>query len=71
MEYIRMEKPKGCFLCDKPMKTTMKAIFPVPREVEFRRMNITRIIRDILLVGTLPPIDALEKLPKTRTLRAQ
>ena len=36
MEYIRMEKPKGCFLCDEPNEDNDECnLYTVPREMEF------------------------------------
>jgi ATP adenylyltransferase len=65
MEYIRMEKPKGCFLCDEPNEDDDESNFILYRgKWNFVVMNNYPYNPGHLLVAPYRHIDALEKLPK-------
>ena len=65
MEYIRMEKPKGCFLCDEPNEDDEECNFILYRgKWNFVVMNNYPYNPGHLLVAPYRHIDALEKLPK-------
>jgi len=65
MEYIRMEKPKGCFLCDEPNEDDDESNFILYRgKWNFVVMNNYPHNPGHLLVAPYRHIDALEKLPK-------
>jgi ATP adenylyltransferase len=65
MEYIRMEKPTGCFLCDEPNEDDDESNFILYRgKWNFVVMNNYPYNPGHLLVAPYRHIDALEKLPK-------
>jgi ATP adenylyltransferase len=65
MEYIRMEKPKGCFLCDEPNEDDDESNFILYRgKWNFVVMNNYPYNPGHLLVAPYRHINALEKLPK-------
>ena len=65
MEYIRMEKPKGSFLCDEPNEDDDESNFILYRgKWNFVVMNNYPYNPGHLLVAPYRHIDALEKLPK-------
>jgi ATP adenylyltransferase len=65
MEYIRMEKPKGCFLCDEPNEHNDECNYILYRgEWNFVMMNNYPYNPGHLLVAPYRHIAHLDKLPK-------
>jgi ATP adenylyltransferase len=65
MEYIRMEKPKGCILCDKPHEDKDDENHILYRgKWNFIMMNNYPYNPGHLLVAPYCHVDGLEKLPK-------